>query len=520
MAPLAAGAVSGTAKQSLPEGMAPVTRPTKLFIGGITRNTTTKQLRDHFSAYGRVLDCVAMRQPDGRPRGFGYVTLDSPQAAELCLAQPQVIDGRVVDMKRAVPEGDMDSAPTTRLHVPGAARVQPPGLVQGGGFGMERVAGLQSGRAPNSWLPSGLSAGVGVPSRVGVGPAGVGGGVTPQVWSGLQSAPDCLELLSRSELPDTPRCAKDQIKAGLLSASAPEFVPQPALPALRPALGEITNMVHRQDDLKKVLAPVKPIPRSPDLQINTDAIFEDGSTDSNPSPPGLCRENQCDLADLKVLGTLPSLGSLEHASGTCKRCNFYPKGRCQNGQSCTFCHLSHDRRKASRSERKARLTDPTTPSTDEEIFLGLPEVSPVPPLLPFGQAVVPPPGLTSLLATQPVTPVWMDEDLELPIPSPLGSTFMNPLSLTSTGCLATVPMTNPVAPPSSPMTVLLQSHLEEVDRKVMVRTVTMATQTGEECDSECGIPRERLLQHRWSVSGPSSLGIRTEKISEETPGAV
>ena len=86
--------------------------------------------------------------------------------------------------------------------------------------------------------------------------------------------------------------------------------------------------VHRQDDLKKVLAPVKPIPRSPDLQINTDAIFEDGSTDSNPSPPGLCRENQCDLADLKVLGMLPSLGSLEHASGTCKRCNFYPKGRC------------------------------------------------------------------------------------------------------------------------------------------------------------------------------------------------
>eukprot|EP00435_Cladocopium_sp_Y103_P074685 s182_g50.t1 len=408
------------------------------------------------------------------------------------------------------------------LHVPGAARVQPPGLVSGGGFGMDRVAaGLQSGRAPNSWLPSGLSAGVGVlPSRVGVGPTGVGGGVTPQVWSaGLQSAPDCLELLSRSELPDTPRCAKDQIKAGLLSASAPEFVPQPpALPALRPALGEITNMVHRQDDLKKGLAPVKPISRSPELQINTDAIFEDGSTDSNPSPPGLSCENQPDFTDLKVLGMLPSLGSLEHAAGTCKRCNFYPKGRCQNGQSCTFCHLSHDRRKASRSERKARLlADPATPSTDEEIFLGLPEVSPVSPLLPFpGQPVVPPPGLTSLLATQPVTPVWKDEDLELPIPSPLASTFMNPISLTSTGCLATVPMTNPVAPPSSPMTVLLQSHLEE-DRKVMV---TMATQTGEECDSECSIPRERLLQHRWSVSGPSSLGIRTEKISEETPGAV
>eukprot|EP00446_Apocalathium_sp_SHHI-4_P039712 CAMPEP_0177336784 /NCGR_PEP_ID=MMETSP0368-20130122/23970_1 /TAXON_ID=447022 ORGANISM="Scrippsiella hangoei-like, Strain SHHI-4" /NCGR_SAMPLE_ID=MMETSP0368 /ASSEMBLY_ACC=CAM_ASM_000363 /LENGTH=177 /DNA_ID=CAMNT_0018797659 /DNA_START=10 /DNA_END=539 /DNA_ORIENTATION=+ len=78
-------------------------RPVKLFIGGLTRNTTTKLLRDHFSQHGRILDCVAMVQPDGRPRGFGYVTLDSQDAAERCVNEPQVIDGRVVDMKRAVP---------------------------------------------------------------------------------------------------------------------------------------------------------------------------------------------------------------------------------------------------------------------------------------------------------------------------------------------------------------------------------------------------------------------------------
>lgn len=506
MAPLAAGAVSGAAKPSLPEGMAPVTRPTKLFIGGITRNTTTKQLRDHFSAYGRVLDCVAMRQPDGRPRGFGYVTLDSPQAADLCLAQPQVIDGRVVDMKRAVPEGDMDSAPTTRLHIPGAARVQPPGLVQGGFGGAGINGGVQSRTRPSTaWLPSGLSSGVGTGGvAVAPGPVGVGGGVTPQVWSAsLTSAPDCLELLSRTELPETPRL-KDPIRAGLLSASAPEFVPQPAV-ALRPALGEITNMVHQQNDIKKSIVPVKP--RSMDLQINTDSIFEDGSSDSNPSPPGLSRP----MAELKAALGLPSLGSLEHAAGTCKRCNFYPKGRCQNGQNCTFCHLSHDRRKASRAEkREARSHDasfPTTPSTDEEMsemaFLGM-DMMPYPP-------VVPPPGLASLLSTQLVTPVWKDEDLE---PSPLP----NPLSLVSTGCLATVPMnaTCQVAPPppSSPMTVLLQSHLEEAERKVMV---TMATQTGDDSDSEC-IPRDRLLQHRTLAS--VDLGIRTEKIAEENPGTI
>jgi hypothetical protein len=120
--PLAVGAVQ---KGSTNECF----RPTKLFIGGITRNTTTKQLRDHFAAYGRVLDCVAMRQPDGRPRGFGYVTLDSPQAADRCFTSPQIVDGRVVDLKRAVPEGDMDSAPTTRLHTPGKASVVPQAAV-------------------------------------------------------------------------------------------------------------------------------------------------------------------------------------------------------------------------------------------------------------------------------------------------------------------------------------------------------------------------------------------------------
>lgn len=79
-------------------------RPTKLFVGGISRRTTTKQLRDHFSKYGRVLDCVAMRQPDGRPRGFGYVTLESPEAAELFLREPQLLDERIVDVKPAVPD--------------------------------------------------------------------------------------------------------------------------------------------------------------------------------------------------------------------------------------------------------------------------------------------------------------------------------------------------------------------------------------------------------------------------------
>jgi len=51
---------------------------------------------------------------------------------------------------------------------------------------------------------------------------------------------------------------------------------------------------------------------------------------------------------------LPSMGSADHAAGTCKRCNFFIKGRCQNGQDCVFCHFPHDKRKFSRQEKRER----------------------------------------------------------------------------------------------------------------------------------------------------------------------
>merc|ERR1712232_1258296 len=40
---------------------------------------------------------------------------------------------------------------------------------------------------------------------------------------------------------------------------------------------------------------------------------------------------------------LPSVGSAQHQFGTCRRCCFFPKGRCANGKNCEFCHLPHDK---------------------------------------------------------------------------------------------------------------------------------------------------------------------------------
>jgi len=51
-------------------------------------------------------------------------------------------------------------------------------------------------------------------------------------------------------------------------------------------------------------------------------------------------------------GRLPSVGSVGHADGSCKRCAFFPKGRCKNGEDCTHCHFEHP--KPLRSRRRKR----------------------------------------------------------------------------------------------------------------------------------------------------------------------
>jgi RNA recognition motif-containing protein len=95
---------SGSARACEDEESAPDwCHPAKLFIGGLPRQTSTQQLRDHFSKHGRVVDCVVMRWSDGRSRGFGYITYDSAESANEVLKAPQTLDGRVVDVKRAVP---------------------------------------------------------------------------------------------------------------------------------------------------------------------------------------------------------------------------------------------------------------------------------------------------------------------------------------------------------------------------------------------------------------------------------
>jgi len=77
--------------------------PRKIFVGGLAHKTSTQQLRDHFVHYGPIVDAVVLQWPDGRSRGFGYVTFSDASHADAALNTNHQVDGRQVDTKRAVP---------------------------------------------------------------------------------------------------------------------------------------------------------------------------------------------------------------------------------------------------------------------------------------------------------------------------------------------------------------------------------------------------------------------------------
>jgi len=76
----------------------------KLFIGGLSWGTDDKSLRNKFSEYGNVEDAVVVKdRHTGRSRGFGFVTLSTPEEADAALnaMNDQEFEGRTIRVDRA-----------------------------------------------------------------------------------------------------------------------------------------------------------------------------------------------------------------------------------------------------------------------------------------------------------------------------------------------------------------------------------------------------------------------------------
>src|SRR5512133_591927 len=55
----------------------------KLFVGNLSFNMTENDLQDAFAAYGTVVEAnLMMDRATGRPRGFGFVTMSTPEEAQ------------------------------------------------------------------------------------------------------------------------------------------------------------------------------------------------------------------------------------------------------------------------------------------------------------------------------------------------------------------------------------------------------------------------------------------------------
>src|SRR5688500_17965487 len=78
----------------------------KLFVGGISFNTTENDLQDAFSAHGTVNEVnIIMDRATGKAKGFGFVTMSTPEEAEKAIAalNGKVMDGRSLAVNIAKP---------------------------------------------------------------------------------------------------------------------------------------------------------------------------------------------------------------------------------------------------------------------------------------------------------------------------------------------------------------------------------------------------------------------------------
>jgi cold-inducible RNA-binding protein len=78
----------------------------KLFVGNLSFNTTENDLQDAFAAHGTVTEAnLMMDRATGRPRGFGFVTMSTPEEAQKAIEalNGKAIDGRALTLNVARP---------------------------------------------------------------------------------------------------------------------------------------------------------------------------------------------------------------------------------------------------------------------------------------------------------------------------------------------------------------------------------------------------------------------------------
>jgi RNA recognition motif-containing protein len=76
----------------------------KLFVGGLSWETTDAGLRDAFASYGEITEAKVITERDtGRSRGFGFVTFARDEDADAAISKMDgtSLDGRTIKVNEA-----------------------------------------------------------------------------------------------------------------------------------------------------------------------------------------------------------------------------------------------------------------------------------------------------------------------------------------------------------------------------------------------------------------------------------
>lgn len=111
----------------------------KLFVGGLSYNTTNDSLRELFEEHGNVLSADVIRDREsGRSKGFGFVEFETPGEAEQAMSalNGATLDGRSITVAEAKPQ---------RERTPGRGGYGGGGERRGGGSGGRSSGGRGGG---------------------------------------------------------------------------------------------------------------------------------------------------------------------------------------------------------------------------------------------------------------------------------------------------------------------------------------------------------------------------------------
>ncbi len=84
-------------------------RDMKLYIGNLSWETKTEDLKSHFEQFGAVSDAIVITdRQSGRSRGFGFVTMDNDDEANKAIKgmNGTEMDGRNLKVNEAKPRED------------------------------------------------------------------------------------------------------------------------------------------------------------------------------------------------------------------------------------------------------------------------------------------------------------------------------------------------------------------------------------------------------------------------------